>query len=257
MRTHTPSLLATLSACLFALSACAGVRTEGASVGEWTQDWSAAVALSQEKDIPLFVLFTGSDWCPYCVKLHDRIFTKDGWSSWAKENLVLAYIDFPNKKEGLSEAVQKQNGELAQRYHVEGFPTCFLLSVDSLEPIMTYGYDDSDTPESFAKDVADFLPLAKKNGLKSILNDKEWSQYQEAKEKRTKAEELLTQKFNELNQKAETLQAEGKTRKEIQTALQSEIEALEPAQNALLAAEKVQRALLLRAQKRISSPAEK
>ncbi len=226
------------------------VRIDGAEPGEWTQDWDAAVALSKEKDVPIFALFTGSDWCPYCVKLHDRIFAKDGWKNGIRNQVLLVYVDFPRDKSKVPEKYRDRNRTLAERYEIEGYPTCLLLSVDELKPVMQYGYDDSDTPESFAKDVIEYVPLAKHGGLQSLLSEKEWAQYQEAKAKLDKAEEALQTAFAAIQAKAEAMKKEGKSQAEILKTLKAEQEATRPTMKAYEAASKVLNALERRAVKK-------
>jgi len=61
----------------------------------WTNDYSAAkkTAAQERKDILLD--FTGSDWCGWCVKLNNEVFSKDTFKSYADKNLVLVDLDFP------------------------------------------------------------------------------------------------------------------------------------------------------------------
>lgn len=231
------------------------IQTEGAELGSWTQDWDAAVALSKEKNLPIFALFTGSDWCPYCVKLHDRIFVKEAWQTWAKDKVVLAYIDFPRDESKVPEAYRARNNELQQRYGITGFPTCFLLSVDEQDGMMLFSYSDSDTAESFANDVATYLPLANRGGLRAALSSKEWSQYQEASEKRAKAKAIVDAELKIFKAELEALQKEGKDQEQIRAQLKTKADALTQKIDSMNAAHRVMMALLKRAQKKIEADA--
>ena len=73
--------------------------------------------------------FTGSDWCGWCVLLEREVFSKPQFKEYASKNLVLIEVDFPKKKP-LSDAIKKQNLQLAQRYQVQGFPTIIVLNGD-------------------------------------------------------------------------------------------------------------------------------
>jgi len=42
--------------------------TEGAKVGRWTMDLDAAKKLATDKQLPILLNFTGSDWCYWCKK---------------------------------------------------------------------------------------------------------------------------------------------------------------------------------------------
>ncbi len=43
--------------------AAEAIQTEGAKVGHWTMDFEAAKKIAAEKNLPLLLNFTGSDWC--------------------------------------------------------------------------------------------------------------------------------------------------------------------------------------------------
>lgn len=230
------------------------VRTEGAEIGEWTQDWDAAIALSKEKDVPVFVLFTGSDWCPYCVKLHDRIFSQPGWADWAKDKLVMVYLDFPKDESKVPEKYRERNEKLGEQYGVEGYPTAFLLTVDDLQNVAAFGYDDSDTPESFAKDVDELLPVAKRGGLQKTFSEKEWAQFQEATGKYAKLNEEIQKMNADLEARVKALTAMGKDRKEIIELVKEDVEKMMALQKKQTAAEKVRAALMRRALQRMMEP---
>ena len=75
----------------------------------------------------MYVLFTGSDWCPYCVKLQKNVLSQDGFKKFAKDNLVLVYIDFPRRSRADDPAA---NEKLAREYKVDGFPTAKVMTPD-------------------------------------------------------------------------------------------------------------------------------
>lgn len=59
------------------------VQLEGAKVGEWTMDFDAAVKLAGEKNLPLILNFTGSDWCGWCKLMDESVFSKREWQKFA------------------------------------------------------------------------------------------------------------------------------------------------------------------------------
>ena len=95
----------------------------------WLTDFEQAKKLAEENQTPIFVNFTGSDWCPWCVRLRNEVFSKDTFKEYAKENLVLFEADFPRSKE-LPDDLVKQNEALARQYRIRGFPTILLLDAD-------------------------------------------------------------------------------------------------------------------------------
>ena len=92
----------------------------------WFTDFPAAVSKARSENKVLFVNFTGSDWCGWCIRLKREILATSTFESYASNHLVLVEIDFPKRKT-LSPAQQQANQALAQKYGVQGFPTLFVL----------------------------------------------------------------------------------------------------------------------------------
>ena len=105
----------------------------------WTTDFSAAQKTAADTGKPMFVEFTGSDWCPPCKMLNRRVLSKSAFLDYAADNLVLVKLDFPRNKPQ-PEAVKKQNRRLAEKFEVSGFPTVILLSPDGDVVDRTTGY---------------------------------------------------------------------------------------------------------------------
>ncbi|MDD4309196.1 MAG: thioredoxin family protein [Candidatus Cloacimonetes bacterium] len=93
----------------------------------WLTDYDKALAYGKELNRPVLINFTGSDWCGWCIKLVDEVFSKESFAKYAKENLVLLKLDFPRKIAQTPE-VKAANEKLAREYQVEGFPTILLIS---------------------------------------------------------------------------------------------------------------------------------
>lgn len=96
---------------------------------EWLTDFDKAKELAAEKELPILVNFSGSDWCRWCVKLSDEVLTHDEFAEYASENLVLFVADFPRFSEQ-DEDEAAQNQELADTYGIRGFPTVLLLDAE-------------------------------------------------------------------------------------------------------------------------------
>ena len=99
----------------------------------------------------MFLDFTGSDWCGYCIRLDKEILSKPQFKDYASKNLVLLEIDFPRRK-SQSDAVKKQNEELAQTYQIEGFPTIVVLNGEGKKVWRYDGYF-TDGPEAFIAEL--------------------------------------------------------------------------------------------------------
>lgn len=95
----------------------------------WLTDFEAARKQALEKNLPILADFSGSDWCGWCIKLDNEVFSQDAFKEYAKENLVLFLADFPNSKPQ-PEEVQKQNKALAEKYGIRGFPTVLLFDAE-------------------------------------------------------------------------------------------------------------------------------
>lgn len=97
--------------------------------GEWTTNLPAALKEAKASGRKVLVDFSGSDWCGWCIKLEQEVFSKSEFKDFAKNNLVLVLIDFPRNKNQSSE-LKTANNKLAQQYGVSGFPTVLLLDAD-------------------------------------------------------------------------------------------------------------------------------
>ena len=108
-----------------------GAARKAASAEVWTDDIDGAFKLSSESGRPVFIDFTGSDWCGWC-KLADRnIFSTPEWAEFASE-VVCLKVDFP--RQGRPDALtMKKREELLKAFGVEGFPTLVLATADRKE----------------------------------------------------------------------------------------------------------------------------
>ena len=95
----------------------------------WGDNLEIAKAQAAKNNKLVFVNFTGSDWCPPCMALHDHVLTQKAFLDFAERNLELVFIDFPLNKP-IDEEVEIANRALAEQYDIEGFPTVLVLDVD-------------------------------------------------------------------------------------------------------------------------------
>ena len=135
------------------LAAKVDVDIDGAKPGVWTMDLKAAKAMAAEKDLPLFINFTGSDWCGWCILMDKEVFSKEEWQNHAKENLMLVWIDFPQDKKRVPEKYVERNKKLAEENGVKGYPTYIVLNSDGKTRLGDLGASRDATPEKFIKQV--------------------------------------------------------------------------------------------------------
>jgi thioredoxin-related protein len=107
---------------------CVWLQTQAADLN-WGTDLPKALAQAKADKKMVLLDFTGSDWCIWCHRLNDEIFSKPEFAEYAGKNLVLVEVDFPRKKP-LSEAQKRANTALAGKYKIKGYPTILLLDGD-------------------------------------------------------------------------------------------------------------------------------
>ena len=111
----------------------------------WQTDMNEAMKISKKSKKPLFLFFTGSDWCGWCMRLQKEVFKTPEFEKWAKKNVVLVELDFP-RKTAQDPAIQKQNSELQQTFAVQGYPTVWIVNASkkdgkiNLEKLGSTGY---------------------------------------------------------------------------------------------------------------------
>ena len=91
----------------------------------WLTDMKKAIEISKSENKPLFLFFTGSDWCGWCIRLQKEVFRTPEFTEWSKK-VVLVDLDFPRSKPQV-EAIKMQNQNLAQLLGVRGYPTVWFV----------------------------------------------------------------------------------------------------------------------------------
>ena len=110
------------------------VGTSTSFAVEWFTDFAAAQEKAAQENKAIFLFFTGSDWCPYCMMADKQWFSTDEFSRVAEKYLVCVLLDFPRDKSKQSDSLKAQNDALNRAYKVEGFPTIILLRSDGTHP---------------------------------------------------------------------------------------------------------------------------
>lgn len=129
----------------------------------WLTDYEAAKKQAKEEGKPILINFTGTDWCGWCIKIEKEIFSKDEFKAYAKENLVLMEVDFPEKKENKakqSAEVKAQNKALDKEFKIEGYPTIFLLDAEGKKISEDIGYREGG-PQAYVDHLKELLAKKK------------------------------------------------------------------------------------------------
>lgn len=97
--------------------------------GPWIHDLDAAFAKAAETGKPVMAEFTGSDWCPPCQMMNERVFSQQEFLDKASEKFILAKVDMPRG----DEAVREANEPHVRKHEVRGFPTIILFDSEGKE----------------------------------------------------------------------------------------------------------------------------
>ena len=153
----TPTLLL-LAAALCATADEPAIAITGAELGVWTQDYAAATNAAATDGKPVFLDFTGSDWCGWCMLMENKVFCSQEWEDWAASNIYLVTLDFPNDKSKVPEDFQKRNRELSKQYGVRGYPTYIVLDSKG-QKLGQLGADRKATPAKFIRRLCGVLGI--------------------------------------------------------------------------------------------------
>lgn len=115
----------------------------------WSSDFAASQKVAAETKKDILIDFTGSDWCGWCIKLKEEVFSHDEFKAGVKDKFVLVELDYPRDKSKLSEETIKQNEELGKKYQVRGYPTILLADPEG-RPFAKTGYQPGG-PEAYLK----------------------------------------------------------------------------------------------------------
>ena len=99
----------------------------------WHDDFNRAYASARACNRPLLVLFTGSDWCPHCIRLHQGALSDPEFARIARDYLILVYCDMPSRIK-LPADLRQQNQYLSRVLRAgEGVPCTILLAPNGTE----------------------------------------------------------------------------------------------------------------------------
>jgi serine/threonine-protein kinase len=90
----------------------------------WGTDFEAAKAQASQQKKDLFIYFTGSDWCSWCLLVRKNVFDQDAFIEYVPRHFGLVELDFPQYKARPKNFAA--NRELFQRWGLKGFPSLIL-----------------------------------------------------------------------------------------------------------------------------------
>ncbi|HXR04446.1 MAG TPA: thioredoxin family protein [Verrucomicrobiae bacterium] len=120
----------------------------------WGTDLPAALTRARSENKRVLLDFTGSDWCPWCIKFDHEVLSTDKFAAYARDKLVLVLLDFPRTKPQ-SETLKQANKALAKQFGVTGYPTYVLLNDAGKELGRQVGYAEGG-PDAFLAKLESF-----------------------------------------------------------------------------------------------------
>jgi thioredoxin-related protein len=151
---------------VFAFAFIAVAQEPAHAKAEWFGDFDKAVAAAKAAKLDMLVDFTGSDWCGWCIKLHEEVFSKAAFEAAAPKKFILVSLDFPQGEEAKAKVPNPaRNTELAQKYAVQGYPTILLMNAEG-EVFAQTGYQQGG-PEAYLKHL-DVISTKGKEALAKV-----------------------------------------------------------------------------------------
>lgn len=169
------------------------VALKGAELGKWTMDYDAALKLAGEKNVPILLNFTGSDWCGWCQLMDESVYARPAWREYAAKNIVTVTLDFPRDTKTVPQEYAARNAKLAEQFGIEGYPTYVILEKDGKTELGRLGAGEGKTPESFIQELNEVLrySTASIEAKVAALGADKGAQYRAAIEANRGAEKAL------------------------------------------------------------------
>jgi Thioredoxin-like domain len=96
----------------------------------WEYDIGVAMHQAQIEKRHVLVLFTGSDWCEWCQKMEDEVFSQREFAVYTHERWILVKLDYPHAL-AQTDALKNQNAEMLRRFDVKEFPNAVIMDDNS------------------------------------------------------------------------------------------------------------------------------
>jgi serine/threonine-protein kinase len=118
----------------------------------WVLDIEEAKAQATREHKDLFIYFSGSDWCPWCVLFQRTVLSRPAFITEVSTQFVMVQLDSPVTKP--QPANHAQIDELSRRWQIDGIPTV-MLADEKGKPFARFRNDPSE--EARARYVEDVL----------------------------------------------------------------------------------------------------
>ena len=96
--------------------------------GEKVEFYDEAFEVAKEEELPVMIVFTGSDWSKLSITFEQEILSHQIFQKWAETKVIWTIIDLP--RVGLTDAERRARRTLMKDLEVETFPMAVFLDVD-------------------------------------------------------------------------------------------------------------------------------
>ncbi len=91
----------------------------------WLNNYQEAISQSQSSGKPIVILFTGTQWCPACMKLEREVLNKPEFAQAVGGRFIFLKAEFPDYAEEAISASPFRS--LLDRYGIDAFPTMVVV----------------------------------------------------------------------------------------------------------------------------------
>jgi thiol:disulfide interchange protein len=117
----------------------------------WETDFGQALGQARARKCHIMIVYTGSDWCPWCKKMDAEVYSQPEFARYSHEKFVLLKLDYL-RHSPMSDAAKAQNTDMLQRYHVNGYPNLVIVDMNGKALGRFTGYYEGG-PEHFIRMV--------------------------------------------------------------------------------------------------------
>jgi hypothetical protein len=96
--------------------------------GEEVDSYEEALEVAKTEELPVMVIFTGSDWSKLSITFEQEILTHQIFKKWAETKVIWTLIDLP--RVGLTDVERRARRSLVEELGVETFPIAVFLDVN-------------------------------------------------------------------------------------------------------------------------------
>jgi Ca-activated chloride channel family protein len=95
--------------------------------GEEVDSYDEALEVAKEEELPVMVIFTGSDWSKLSITFEQEILTHQIFKKWAETKVIWTLVDLP--RVGITDVERRARRALVKDLGVETFPMAVFLDV--------------------------------------------------------------------------------------------------------------------------------